>query len=303
MGGHAMITVGIVGVGAMGSRIARRLLGAGYEVVVWNRTSEKTQPLVDAGAARERTPAELARRSDAVITMVADPAALKAVTEGRDGIVAGADHELTLLEMSTVGPRALAEVQSLLPEGAGLLDAPVLGSLSEAESGALQIFVGGQATLFERWQPVLSELGSPLHVGPLGTGAAAKLVANSTLLGVLGVLGEALALADALGLARDATFEVLSKTPIAAQAERRRSSLDSGDYPPRFRLSLARKDADLIVDAAAAVGADLRVAAAARTWIAEAEETGLADADYSAVLAYISSFGGAQSNRDVSLGK
>jgi 3-hydroxyisobutyrate dehydrogenase-like beta-hydroxyacid dehydrogenase len=292
MDGYAMITVGMVGVGAMGSRIARRLLDAGYEVVVWNRTSEKTQPLVDAGAVRERTPAELTRRSDAVITMVADPAALKAVTEGSEGIVAGADHELTLLEMSTVGLHAIAEIESVLPEAMGLLDAPVLGSLSEAESGALQIFVGGQARLFERWRPLLSELGSPLHVGPLGAGAAAKLVANSTLLGVLGVLGEALALADALGLARDATFEVLSKTPMAAQAERRRPSLDSGDYPPCFRLSLARKDADLIVDAAAAVGADLRLAAAARTWIAEAEEAGLADADYSAVLAYISSHRG-----------
>jgi 3-hydroxyisobutyrate dehydrogenase/2-hydroxy-3-oxopropionate reductase len=109
---------------------------------------------------------------------------------------------------------------------------------------------------------------------------------------VLGVLGEALALADALGVSRDAVFEVLSKTPIAAQAERRRSALESGNYPPRFRLSLARKDAGLIVDAASAAGADLRLAAAVQTWMAEAEEAGLADADYSAVLAYISSLRG-----------
>jgi 3-hydroxyisobutyrate dehydrogenase-like beta-hydroxyacid dehydrogenase len=281
-----MITVGIVGVGAMGSRIARRLLDAGHEVVVWNRTSEKTGSLVDVGAIPAQTPAELTRRSDAVITMVADPPALKAVIEGSGGIAAGAS-DVTLLEMSTVGPAAIAEIESRLPEGIGVLDAPVLGSLSEAESGSLQIFVGGQAALFERWLPLLSELGCPLHVGPLGAGAAAKLVANSTLLGVLGVLGEALALADAFGLSRDAAFQVLSKTPMAAQAERRRVALESGDYSPRFRLSLARKDADLIVDEATAVGADLRLAAAARTWMAEAEETGLADADYSAVLAYI----------------
>ena len=282
-----MITVGLVGVGAMGSRLARRLLDAGHEVVVWNRTSEKTQSLVDAGAIQAPTPAALTRRSDVVITMVADPAALKAVMQGREGILAGVGHDLTLLEMSTVGPRAIAEMESLLPDGTGLLDAPVLGSLSEVDSGALQIFVGGQAALFERWRPLLSELGSPLHVGPLGTGAVAKLVANSTLLGVLGLLGEALALADAFGVSRDAAFEVLSKTPIAAQAERRRTSLESGDYPPRFRLPLARKDAELIVDEAAAVGADLRLAKAARTWIVEAEEAGLADDDYSAVLAYI----------------
>jgi 3-hydroxyisobutyrate dehydrogenase-like beta-hydroxyacid dehydrogenase len=299
-----MITVGMIGVGAMGSRIARRLLGAGYEVVVWNRTMEKTQPLADAGAGRERTPAEMTRRSDVVITMVADPTALKAVTQGREGILAGADRDLILLEMSTVGPRAIAEAESLLPEGAGLLDAPVLGSLSEAESGALQIFVGGQATLFERWQPLLSELGSPLHVGPLGTGAAAKLLANSTLLGVLGVLGEALALANALGVPRDRAFEVLSKTPLAAQAEKRRPSIERGDYPPRFRLSLARKDADLIVDASAAAGTDLRLAAAVQTWMAEAEVAGLADADYSALLGYISSLQRrATEARDGSLGE
>jgi 3-hydroxyisobutyrate dehydrogenase-like beta-hydroxyacid dehydrogenase len=287
MGNRVVITVGIVGVGAMGSRIARRLLAAGYEVVVWNRTSAKTQSLVHVGAIQARSPAELTRRSNIVITMIADPAALKAVTEGPEGILAGAEHDFTLLEMSTVGPAAIAELRSLLPEGMGLLDAPVLGSLSEAETGALQIFVGGPVALFESWRPLLSELGSPLHVGALGAGAAAKLVANSTLLGVLGVLGEALALADAFGLSRDAAFQVLSTTPITAQVERRRASLESGDYPARFRLSLARKDADLIVDAAATVGADLRLAQAARSWIVEAEEAGLADDDYSAVLAYI----------------
>jgi 3-hydroxyisobutyrate dehydrogenase-like beta-hydroxyacid dehydrogenase len=287
MDNHAMITAGLVGVGAMGSRLARRLLHEGYEVVVWNRTSEKTQSLVDAGAIQALTPAALTRRSDVVITMVADPAALKAVMQGPEGILAGADHDVTLLEMSTVGPGAIAEIESLLPARTTLLDAPVLGSLSEVESGALRIFVGGQVALFERWRPLLSKLGYPLHVGPLGAGAVAKLVANSTLLGVLGVLGEALALADDFGLSRDATFEVLSKTPIAAQAERRRAALESDDYAPRFRLSLARKDADLIVDAAAAVGADLRLAAAARTWFAEAEDAGLGAEDYAAVLAHI----------------
>jgi 3-hydroxyisobutyrate dehydrogenase/2-hydroxy-3-oxopropionate reductase len=112
-------------------------------------------------------------------------------------------------------------------------------------------------------------------------------VANSTLFGVLGLLGEALALARGLGLSSDAAFEVLAVTPLAAQAERRRPSIEGGDYPTRFSLSLARKDADLIRDAAEAVGADLRLGAAARAWLAEAEEGDERDRDYSAVLAHI----------------
>jgi 3-hydroxyisobutyrate dehydrogenase/2-hydroxy-3-oxopropionate reductase len=279
--------VAVVGLGAMGSRIARRLLDAGYEVVVWNRTPAKTEELVALGATAAESPAESARRAEAVITMVSDPDALRAVAAGPDGIAAGAGDSVTVIEMSTVGPAALAELASLLPPGAGLLDAPVLGSLSEAEAGSLAVFVGGPEALVERWTPILSALGSPIHVGPLGAGAAAKLVANTTLFGTLGVLGEALALAQVLGLSREATFAVLGKTPLAVQAERRRPAIESGDYPARFSLSLARKDADLIAEAAEAARVDLRLTEAARTWLAAAEEAGWGDRDYAAVLAWI----------------
>jgi 3-hydroxyisobutyrate dehydrogenase-like beta-hydroxyacid dehydrogenase len=280
-----MSTVAVVGLGAMGSRIARRLLDAGYTVLVWNRTVAKAEEL--AGAAAAASPADAARRADAVITMVADPAALRAVSEGQEGIAAGANASTTVIQMSTVGPAAVARLKEALPSEASLLDAPVLGSLAEAEAGTLRIFVGGPEALLEQWTPLLSALGSPLHVGPLGTGAAAKLVANTTLFGTLGVLGEALALADGLGLSRDAAFEILASTPVAAQAERRRPSLEAGEFPPRFSLSLARKDADLVAEAAATAGVDLRLAAAARSWLREAEETGLGESDYSAVLARI----------------
>jgi 3-hydroxyisobutyrate dehydrogenase-like beta-hydroxyacid dehydrogenase len=101
------------------------------------------------------------------------------------------------------------------------------------------------------------------------------------------VLGEALALAEGLGLPREVAFEVLAATPIAAQAERRRASVESGEYPRRFSLSLARKDADLVAEAAAAAGVDLRLAEAARSWLREAEEAGWGVEDYSALLAHI----------------
>ena len=279
-----MTAVAVVGLGAMGSRVAGRLLDAGHRVLVWNRTVEKASPLAARGAEVAASPADAARGADVVLTMVSDPSALRAVTESADGVAAGATTATTVIEMSTVGPPAVERLASVLPEGVGLLDAPVLGSISEAESGSLTVFVGGEREVFERVRDLLSALGSPLHVGPLGSGAAAKLVANSTLFGTLGVLGEALALADGLGLSREAAFEVLAATPIAAQAERRREAIESGDYPPRFPLSLARKDAELIAEAAAAAGVDLRLAEAARRWLAEAEGAGLGDRDYSAVL-------------------
>lgn len=270
----------------MGSRMARRLLDAGNRVVVWNRTPAKAEPLVDLGGTVAESPAAAARGADAVITMVADPRALQTVTEGPDGLAAGAAESATFIEMSTVGPPAVARLAAALPADS-LLDAPVLGSLAEAETGSLRIFVGGPAALVERWTPLLAVFGSPLHVGALGAGASAKLVANSALFGTLALLGEALALADALRLSRNTAFDVLAATPLAAQAERRRLAVEAGDYPRRFSLSLARKDADLIANAAAAAGIDLRLVAAARSWIADADDAGWGDRDYAELLARI----------------
>ena len=281
-----MATVGVVGLGAMGSRIARRLGAAGHELVVWNRDPAKAESLVAAGALAAATPADAARRAEAVITMVADPRALVDVTEGTDGVVGGLGKGTTLIQMSTVGPDSTSRLAALLPAEA-LLDSPVLGSVAEVESGTLSVFLGGAPETVEHWLPVLSTLGTVFHLGPVGAGTAAKLVANTALVGVIGILGEALALAERLGLSRDAAFEVLGKTALAGQAERRRSAVESGEYPPRFALYLARKDADLILEAAAKKGLELRLTKAADEWLAEAENAGLGDKDYSAVLARI----------------
>jgi 3-hydroxyisobutyrate dehydrogenase-like beta-hydroxyacid dehydrogenase len=272
--------VSVVGLGAMGSRIAHRLAEAGHDLVVWNRSPEKA-----AGLVATKSPAEAAQQADAVFLMVSDPQALLEVTAGPDGVLAGATPGTTLIQMSTVGPSDVARLASSLPEGVELLDAPVLGSISEAEAGTLKVFAGGSAELVEKWTPVLSSLGTVLHVGPMGAGTAAKLVANSTLFGVLSVLGEALAVAEKLGLSQEVRFEVLSTTPIAAQAERRREAFETGEYPRRFALELALKDANLI--SAAAEGIDLKVAEAVRKWFAEAVEDGAGQDDYSSILAQI----------------
>jgi HAD superfamily hydrolase (TIGR01450 family) len=267
--------------------MARRLLDAGYELIVWNRSPERTAALADRGARVAATPAEAAARSDVVITMLADPNALAAVAEGENGIAAGVGPSLTVIDMSTVGPAAVERLAAALPDGVDLLDAPVLGSLDEAQAGALTIFVGGPAECVERWSPLLATLGSLVAVGPLGSGQAAKLVANGTLFGMLGTLGESLALGRGLGLGAETIYRVLATTPLAAQAERRRPSVDAGRYPRRFSLSLARKDAELIRDAAAEAGIGLRVAPATLAWLTQAEAAGLGDHDYTAILATI----------------
>lgn len=285
-----MTTIGVVGLGLMGSRIATRLLEAGHEVTVWNRSSDKTIPLAERGANAASTPAEVARSCELVLTMVADPTALVDVSEGPNGIAAGAAGAagaLTVIEMSTVGPEPIARLRASLPADVGLLDAPVLGSTSEVEKGTLKLFVGGPDELAQSWMSLLSQLGTPIHVGALGSGAAAKLVANSTLFGTLSVFAEALALADALGLERDKAFEVLAATPVGAQVERRRPSIDSDDYPKRFALSLARKDAQLVAGAARSLEVEMRVGEAARRWIENADDAGWGERDYSAMIRWI----------------
>lgn len=282
-----MTRVGVVGIGAMGSRIAKRLCSAGNEVVVWNRSSGKVAAIVALGATAVRTPREAAARCETLITMVADPHALRAVSEGPAGLAAGAYAGLTVVEMSTVGPRAVQQLALLLPSGVGLVDAPVLGSITEAETGTLRIFAGGPDGLIDKIEPLLSELGTVLRVGPLGAGAAAKLVANAAYFGTLAVLGEAFAFAQAIGLGPETAAAVLASTPLAEQVKRRLPSISSRSYPRRFSLSLACKDADLIMAARVSTGVVVPLIEAAGNWLAAAEREGRGEQDYTAMLATI----------------
>jgi 3-hydroxyisobutyrate dehydrogenase/2-hydroxy-3-oxopropionate reductase len=283
----AEATVGVIGLGAMGSRIARRLLESGHRVTVWNRTTDRSAPLAEAGALVAATPAALARGCDVVLTMVADSDALMEVAVGRNGVASNVDDETVWLEMSTGGPAAIAQLASMLDDDSRLLEAPVLGSLSEVEHGTLIIFVAGPRFLADQLAPLLSVLGNPQYVGSRGAGSAAKLVANLTLLGTIAVLGESLALAEALSLPAATTFSVLESTPLAAQARRRKAAIATGDYPKRFALALACKDAHLIAEAANSQGLQLPLAAAVAGWLDEAVAAGLATADYSALIGYV----------------
>lgn len=282
-----MTKLGFCGLGRMGAPMAARLVQAGHDVAVWNRTPSRADPLVERGARRASTPAEAAAGAEAVLTMLATPEALDAVLFGDDGVAGGLGDGATLVEMSIVGPAAVADARSRLPAGVAMLDAPVLGSVPAATDGTLQVFIGGEAEAVERWLPVLSVLGRPVHLGPLGAGAAMKLVVNSTLGALMTALGEALALADALGVDQAAALDVLSDSPIGVTARGKRERIQSGRYPPNFTLALAAKDMRLVTDAAGHAGLDARLAGAARSWLEEAVGAGLGDLDYSAVIAHV----------------
>lgn len=282
-----MATVAFCGLGRMGEPMARRLIDADHELVVWNRTPERAEGLVDAGARRADTAAEAVEGADAVVTMLATPDALEQVVFGDGGVAAGVSEGTTLIEMSTVGSDFVRDMAARLPDGVGVLDAPVLGSVPQATDGSLEIFVGGPDDLVERWRPLLELMGRPVHFGPLGSGAAMKLVANSTLGALMSALGEALALADSLGLDQALVLDALSESPIGATTRSKRDKVESGEFPPNFTLSLSAKDLRLVTEAAARAGLDVKVAAAAQAHYDAAEAAGLGDLDYSAVIAHI----------------
>jgi 3-hydroxyisobutyrate dehydrogenase/2-hydroxy-3-oxopropionate reductase len=280
-----MAKLGFCGLGRMGTPMALRLVDAGHEVAVWNRTPGRAGPLVERGAREAASPAEAADGADALVTVLADPPAVAEVLFGPNGAAGALPAGATLIEMSTIGPFAARETAAGLPNGVGMLDAPVLGSVPQARDGILRVFVGGAEGDFERWAPVLQAMGTPKWMGPLGAGAAAKLVVNSALMVLMTGLAEALALSDRLGVDVSKMLDVLADSPIGVPARGKRPFFESGHYPPNFTVALARKDAGLVVDTADALGLDLPLARAARGWMAAADEAGLGDLDYSAVVA------------------
>jgi 3-hydroxyisobutyrate dehydrogenase-like beta-hydroxyacid dehydrogenase len=265
--------------------MAARLLDAGHELTVWNRTAARAQPLVDAGASVAASPADAARGAEVVVTMLADPDALDEVVFGADGVASTASPGTTLIEMSTVGPDVVRSLAARLPDGVDVLDAPVLGSVPAATDGTLKLFVGGEDAVVERCKAVLDPMGTARHLGPLGAGAAMKLVANSTLGALMCGLAEALALADALGLPQDAVLDILAESPIGTTVKSKRKLIETGVYEPNFSLALAAKDLRLVTEAADEAGVELRLSPAARSWLERAEAAGLGDLDYSAVIA------------------
>jgi len=286
-----MTALAFCGLGRMGAPMAIRLVEAGHDVVVWNRSPERASAVVEKGARQAASPAEAASTAEAVVTMLATPDALESVVFGSGsddrGLASGLRPGTTLIEMSTVGPDAVRQLAGRLGDGVDVLDAPVLGSVPQATDGSLKIFAGGAQATFDRWRTVLEVLGRPVRFGALGSGAAMKLVANSTLGAVMSAVGEALALADGLGLDQALVLDTLAESPVGATVESKRALIESGEYEPNFALALAAKDLRLVDEAARGVGIEAWVAAAARAHYDDADRAGLGSLDYSAVIAHV----------------
>jgi 3-hydroxyisobutyrate dehydrogenase-like beta-hydroxyacid dehydrogenase len=278
--------IGVLGLGAMGQAIADRLLGAGHDIHVWNRTPGKDDDLVASGARRSTTPADAVRDAEVVITMVSDPPALEGVLFGPDGAAPAILESATLIDMSTVGPTEIASVVERVAPVA-VLDAPVLGSVPSVETGKLVILAGGDRAVFDRHTELLAILGTPIYLGPSGSGAWLKLVNNAASTATLVALGELLALTDRVGLGIDSVLQGLEAGPLASLIERWRPRLKGEDQASYFRLALARKDLALVFKEAEREGVDLSVAETAVARCDEAIGAGLGDEDFGAIVPFL----------------
>jgi len=282
--------VGFIGLGAMGSRMAGRLLAAQHEVVVYNRTGERTRPLEQHGAKVAATPRELAAAVDVVCSSVANDVALEQVMFGPDGALAGIRAGTIVVELSTVNPRTSRRLhEAARSKGVSVLDAPVSGSTAQAEQGQLVIFVGGEEDMYQKCQPILAVLGSKtFYLGPSGAGATMKLCVN-TLLG-LGVqaLAEAVALGVKAGLPRERFLQVLGETAVVSPSQKSKlENVRKDEYPAAFALRLMFKDFGLIVETAMELSVPMPATAAAVQVAAAEHARQLAahsDEDFSVVV-------------------
>jgi 3-hydroxyisobutyrate dehydrogenase len=206
--------IGIAGTGKMGSAMATRLLSQGHQVVVWNRTASRAQPVLTAGATWAATPRELVAQTDAVISMVSDEQALQEVYFSTDGLLSGAVQGKLLIDMSTMSSARQAEMgKRLSAAGAAYVECPVGGSIGPAKEGKLLGFAGGADADISRALPILNVLCRRVeHVGPHGAGAMMKLAINLPLMVYWQTLGEALSLIESLGLDPSRVVDIFSES-------------------------------------------------------------------------------------------
>jgi len=281
-----MTRIGFVGLGAMGSRIAGRLL-QDHQVYGTNRSAAKASELIARGMIWRGTPREVAREAEVIFSMVTDDAALEAVTSGPDGILAGLAPGQLYADMSTVSPRASRRLaRSVHDLGASMLDAPVSGTVTAAEEGTLAIMVGGPEQAFHAAEPLLHHLGSTVtYVGGNGQALLLKLAINISLAAQMLAFSEGLLLADRGGIDPRLAAEVMTRSAIGSPMLRARAPLTL-DLPEQawFDVQLMHKDIRLVLDTARDLNVPAPSAAVADGELARAEELGYARRDIAALF-------------------
>lgn len=289
-----MTSVGVLGTGRMGGSMARALAAAGFEVVCWNRTAEGAEALArEVGGRAVARPADVAAAAEICISMLADEAAVRTVWEGPDGLLAGAGAANVLVDSSTVPPSTIQSFEARARKaGAGILDAPVSGSVALAESGTLTLMVGGQEADLERARVVFDALAKTVfHLGRLGSGAAMKLAVNAVIFGLNQAVSEALVLAEAAGIRRELAYDVLAASAAGAPfvAYKRSAFLEPKTTPVAFAVGLAAKDLTLIRDLARETGVPIPQAATNLEVMVEAASRGRGAEDFSVVAEHLRS--------------
>jgi 3-hydroxyisobutyrate dehydrogenase-like beta-hydroxyacid dehydrogenase len=289
-----MAQIGYVGLGVMGGGIARRLLEAGHRVTGYNRTRSKAEPLIAGGLEFAGTPRAAAERGDVVFSMVTNTAALAAVTEGPDGILAGLAPGKVYVDMSTVSPAASRELAERVAEaGAVMLDAPVSGSVITLEQGKLSVIVGGDAAAFERVLPILRDIGPTVtHVGGNGQAVLMKIATNLSLAVQMLAFSEGVLLAEKGGISREDAVRVLTNSAIASPMVKYRGPFVL-EMPEEawFDCNMMQKDMVLALDLGRELDVPLPSTATANEILTAARGMGLDRYDFAVifdVLAHLS---------------
>jgi 3-hydroxyisobutyrate dehydrogenase-like beta-hydroxyacid dehydrogenase len=280
-----MSDVSLLGTGLLGTPIALRLASTGLAVTVWNRTASKAEPLREAGLEVAETAVGALLASPVAILMLADAPAIREVLIAAEALAALAGR--TVVQMGTIGPdesRAIAA--EVIAAGGEWVEAPVLGSIPQADSGTLQVMVGGTAAQLERLGPLLARLGTDVrHVGNVGSAAALKLVLNQLIGSLTAAFATSLACVRAEGLDTETFMEILRPSALYAPTFDKKLGrmLDAEYANPTFPLRLLRKDIALFIRSARAAGVTPRVAQAVLAIADTAMEKGFADGDYAAL--------------------
>jgi 3-hydroxyisobutyrate dehydrogenase-like beta-hydroxyacid dehydrogenase len=278
--------LGFIGLGHLGSRIAARLVAAGFPVTVFNRDPEKTKALAALGAEVAPDPRQLADRVDVVLSCLADRAAVESVYFGTNGVLRTARPGTVIIEMSTVAPETSQKLyQDAHQLGISVLDVPISGSTPAAEAGTLTLFGGGDRQTFEDASPIFTAIAKQwFYMGRSGSGAAMKLVVNALLGLGMQAVAEAAALGQKLGLPREALFDTLAKTAVIAPAlTGKLATARQGDYAPQFPVRLMSKDFGLILAAAAQLDVSMPATERAAA-VSSAEAAVGGEEDFSAVI-------------------
>ncbi|WP_068776185.1 NAD(P)-dependent oxidoreductase [Paenibacillus sp. FJAT-26967] len=240
-----MKRIGFIGMGTMGKPMALNLVRKGYPVTVYNRSTDKTDELVLAGASRAATPAEAASQADVLFTMLSNDSAVEDAFYGENGVLRTVKDGVTVIDSSTISPSLSQRLHADLgARNASFLDAPVTGSKPAAEAATLVFMVGGDRDVFDAQHALLSELGSKvLYMGPSGSGSYAKL-AHNTIVGINAIgLMEGLSIATKAGLAPEQFLQIVQAGSAGSkQAELKGPKIIERDFSNQFSLKLMLKD-------------------------------------------------------------